>query len=119
MADLPSSRVVTKIVLPVADMDEAVAFYRRLGFSVESFDPGYAWVTHSGDEILHLRLVEGLDPVANEAVGYLHVRDVAPWHAAWVAAGVEVGDVEDLPWSMREFVVDDPSGNRLRVGANL
>ena len=36
-----------------------------------------------------------------------------------VNAGVDVGEIADMPWQMREFAVLDPSGNRLRIGHNL
>ncbi len=118
-ANNPGTRIVTKIIFPVADMDGALSFYRSLGFDVESFDGGYAWVRHRGEEILHLALVAELRPADNHAAGYFHVQDVDEWHDAWSAAGVEVGPLIDHPWQMREFAMTDPSGNLLRVGQNL
>lgn len=119
MATAPNDKIVTKIIFPVSDMAPAVAFYRSLGFEVESYDDGYAWVRHKGGEILHLAAVPELDPDSNRAAGYFHVQDVAAWHGVWTEAGVELGPVEDLPWKMREFRLTDPSGNLLRVGQNI
>ncbi len=115
---LPAERIVTKIIFPVRDMAEAVAFYEAIGFEVEAFDESYAWVRHRGEEILHLALSADLDPATNGAAGYFHVQDPDRWHAACGEA-VEPGDVADRPWGMREFALRDPSGNLLRVGANL
>ncbi len=115
----PGTRIVAKIIFPVADMDEAVAFYRLLGFAAETYDGGYAWVTSGGGEVLHLALTEDLDRAANPAAGYFHVQDVDDWHRAWAESGVEVGALVDHPWQMREFSLRDPSGNLLRVGQNL
>jgi catechol-2,3-dioxygenase len=115
----PGSRIVTKIVFPVADMGEALAFYRQLGFDVETYDGGYSWVTNSGAEVLHLALAADLDRAANPSAGYFHVQDVDDWHAAWTRCGAEVSSVEDHPWQMREFSLRDPSGNFSRVGQNL
>ncbi|MEM9607997.1 MAG: VOC family protein [Actinomycetota bacterium] len=115
---LPSERIVTKIIFPVSDMTVAIGFYEGLGFEVEAFDAGYAWVRHRGEEVLHLAAVNGLDPEANAAAGYFHVQDAAAWHAALDGTpGVEA--LLDQPWGMREFRVTDPSGNLLRVGQNL
>lgn len=119
MAAPPVEKIVTKIIFPVIDMDTAITFYRSLGFEVESYDGGYAWVRHRGDEVLHLALVDDLNHATNRAAGYFHVQDASAWHTAWTEAGVTLGPVEDLPWQMREFRLTDPSGNLLRVGQNI
>lgn len=115
----PGTRIVAKIIFPVADMDESIAFYRLLGFAVDTDGGGYAWVTNGGGEVLHLALTDDLDRSSNPAAGYFHVQDVDDWHAAWATTGVEVGALVDQPWQMREFSLRDPSGNLLRVGENL
>lgn len=114
-----TTRIVPKTILPVTSMEPAASFYRRLGFDVQSYDSGYAWVLHDGEEIVHLRVVVGLDAAANASSCYLHVGDAGRWHAAWIAAGVSVGPLEDQSWGMREFAVADPSGNLIRVGQNI
>ncbi|CAN5834609.1 N/A [soil metagenome] len=113
-----SFRVVAKPILPVADMERAVGFYRQLGFEVEAYDPGYNIVSHSGEEILHLRVVEDLNPASNAASVYFHVQDVDAVHAEWASDGVATDGVVDQPWGMREFTVTDPAGNLIRVGQN-
>jgi catechol 2,3-dioxygenase-like lactoylglutathione lyase family enzyme len=114
----PLGRVVSRPILAVADMEAAIDFYRRLGLDVASFDQRYAWVRHRGDEVLHLRLVDGFDPATNSGSAYLHVRDVDLWWEAMTALGVEIERPDDMPWGMREFAVTDPSGNLVRVGSN-
>ncbi len=104
-------------ILPVADMAAAVAFYQELGFDVIGHDDGYALVLHGDEEIFHLRLEPGLDPVGNPAALYLHVDDADAWHARWRDVGAS--GVADEPWGMREFSLRDPSGNLIRVGHNL
>ena len=113
------SHVVAQAILPVAPMQPAIDFYRRLGFDVTAYDPNYAWVSLSGHELFHLRHVPELDPAANASSCYLQVDDVDGWHAAWSAADSGVGPVADQPWEMREFAVRDPSGNLVRVGQHL
>lgn len=110
--------LVAKIVFPVHDMAVAAAFYRSLGFDVEGYDDGYAWVRHDGAEVVHLALVADLDPGANHAAGYWHVLDVDRWHERFAAAGDARGEIRVQPWGMREFRLIDPSGNLLRVGEN-
>lgn len=115
----PGTRIVPKIIFPVANMSEAIAFYIKLGFEIENYDSGYAWVTNAGDEVLHLQLVADLDRDTNHSSGYFHVQDVDRWHAAWTGADVDVSALANQPWQMREFSLRDPSGNVLRVGENL
>lgn len=109
-------RIVAKIVFPTADMTVSIGFYRSLGFEVESYDAGYAWVRLGGAEVLHLAHVDGLDVDANRAAGYWHVQDADRWHERLVAG--DPTPVVDQPWGMREFSLTDPSGNLLRVGHN-
>lgn len=110
--------VVVRAVLPVADLAVAGAFHARLGFEVTTYDDGYAWVNHHGDEVYHLRLVADLDPTANAATAFAFVGDVDAWHRRCIRAGLDPSPVVDEPWGMREFTVVDPSGNHLRLGTN-
>ena len=114
-----ASRVIPRAILPVVDMDEALSFWQGLGFDARSWDGGYALVRHEGQELLHLRLIDGLEPDSNPGSAYLHVASADDWHAAWREAGIVLGDIADEPWGMREFAFRDPSGNLVRVGSNL
>jgi hypothetical protein len=106
-------------IFPVVDMVATRAFYARAGFTIDSYDDGYAFVLRDGREVLHLASSGVVDPERNPAACYLHAPDADAWHTAWVAAGLPVGEIADQEWGMREFEVRDPSGNLLRVGRNL
>ena len=112
-------RPVTNPVLTVGDLGRAASFYERLGFSVDRYDDGYAWVKHCSWEWFHLAAA---DPDrAGGAGAYLHVADVDAWHAAMTtddAAATAVGDIAVQPWGKREFSITDPWGNVVRVGAD-
>jgi len=113
-----SFQVVGKAILPVIEMEDAISFYRRLGFDVEPYDDGYSFVNNAGAEILHLRFVEDLDPERNAASVYFHVRDADAVHREWTGKGIAIDNIADRPWGMREFTVTDPAGNLIRVGQN-
>ena len=113
-----SFRAVVKPILPVVEMDDAISFYRRLGFDIEPYSDGYSIVRSSGEEILHLRVVDDLDPSRNAASVYFHVRDVDAVHREWIDNGLATDEIVDQPWGMREFTVTDPAGNLIRVGQN-
>lgn len=120
LSRLLQPELVAKPILPVADLAEAVEFYRSLGFRVTAYDAGYAWVYEGEREFMHLRHVAGLDTTANAASVYLHVQDADVWFARIAAAlGDAVTAVADMPWEMREFSFTDPFGNLVRVGQNL
>ena len=106
-------------IFPVADMSSAQSFYQRLGFRVNLFDSGYAVVADDSGEILHLRAVIEVMPEANLSSAYLNVIDADDLHDKWTETGISMTKVEDRPWGMREFSLEDPSGNTLRVGMNL
>jgi uncharacterized glyoxalase superfamily protein PhnB len=69
-------------------------------------------------ERLDLDRIEGFNPATTHAGCYLINDDVDDWHARFVAAGLAVTPIEDMPWGMHEFTLTDPSGNHIRVGRN-
>ena len=111
--------LISTPTLPVADMAEAVAFYRAAGFDVREYEGGgFAFVTHEDESVLDLDLIDGLDRTANPAGCYVIVPAVDAWHARLGELRAAVTSVQDQPWGMREFTLTDPSGNHIRFGAN-
>lgn len=108
-------------VLPVHDLDLAEAVHGSLGLEVVRYDDTYAFVLLDDRELWHLSVVDGLDPADNHAAVHVQVGDVDALHEQVCAAatGARVSMLVDQPWGMREFVVVDPSGNRVRVGAAI
>ncbi|MEZ5412162.1 MAG: VOC family protein [Acidimicrobiales bacterium] len=97
-------------------MSEAVAFCQAAGFTVRSYDAGFAFVHFNEVSVFDLGLEVGLDPSFNRAGCYIIVPDVDAWHRRLSTASLSVTPVEEQPWGMREFTLTDPSGNRLRIG---
>jgi catechol 2,3-dioxygenase-like lactoylglutathione lyase family enzyme len=100
-------------VVPVRDVQEAIAFYRdRLGFQL-AFEQGeYAGVRRDAVE-LHL------DGVVNGGAGLVTCRietDGVDELYAEVEPGGAVDPAEPIrttPWGSRQFSVLDPNGNRI------
>ncbi len=113
-----ATRPTVNPILPVSDMDRAIAFYRSVGFAVTAYDPGYAWVRTCGWEFFHLASAPSLRPGESTAAAYIHVADVDEWDRAITtqAPDVAVADVVAQPWGIREFSIADPDGNILRIG---
>jgi uncharacterized glyoxalase superfamily protein PhnB len=104
-------------ILPVRDIDEAVAFYPSAGFAGRVYEGGgFAFMERNDESVFDLDHVADVDPAANGAGCYLIVPDVDAWHAQLQASGLPVTALEDQPWGMREFTLTDPSGNHVRIG---
>jgi catechol 2,3-dioxygenase-like lactoylglutathione lyase family enzyme len=106
---------VTRVApfLRVADAEVSAAWYARLGFTV-------AWRTRaqphlplfvaieSGDALLFLS--EHTGDAHPDGLVYLYVDDVD-------AVAAEFGETAELAYyGMREIELEDPDGNRLRIG---
>jgi catechol 2,3-dioxygenase-like lactoylglutathione lyase family enzyme len=101
---------------PVSDIAAAVAFYRaRLGF-----DLGWIW----GDPPTHANVCRGAidislmqkPPEAGTGEAYVALRGVDAYFAELRGRGVEVSELDDREYGMRDFALVDPDGNRLVFG---
>jgi predicted enzyme related to lactoylglutathione lyase len=107
-------------VLPVRDLDAALAHYARLGFTTWSHDLGYA-IAERDDVHLHLSRVEHIDPATSVVSVYLYVADADALAAEWRSSGA-LGvfvDPVDTDYGLREGAHIDPDGNLLRYGSPL
>jgi uncharacterized glyoxalase superfamily protein PhnB len=113
--------VEIKAFVPARDFERSMAFYAALGFTRASVDDGIAYF-HCGDASFLLQGFFVAEHAANFQM-HLQVEDVDAWHA--VAKGVatkfdvRIGEPEDRPWAMRDFVLFDPSGVLWRVAQNI
>jgi catechol 2,3-dioxygenase-like lactoylglutathione lyase family enzyme len=99
-------------VLPVSDLDRALAHYARLGFRTSRHDDDYGFAAWAGLE-LHL----SVDTSAAGVEVFLHVLDADAVATAWAGDGTTAAT--DRPWHVREGSHVDPDGNLLRFGSPL
>lgn len=104
--------------LPVVDMADAIRFYEAAGLDVERYDDGFAFVRLNDQSVFDLDLCADMKPDTNHAGCYIIAPDVDGWHARLVTAGLDVTQIDDMPWGMHEFTLTDPSGNHIRVGCS-
>ena len=104
------------VILPVADVDRAKAFYEGLGWNVDQDNVvgdelRFVQVTAPGSAC-SIAFGKGLtDKVPGSMEGLqVVVDDIEAAHDHLVAAGVEVRGVEDFPWG-RFCWFTDPDGN--------
>lgn len=123
-------------VLPVADIDRAVAFWReRLGFNVGHADAGYAILERDMIEV-HLwaatdstwkerpdkPIITGAETfLAGTASARVHVDGIEDLFREMQAASVlhPAGALSDKPYGLREFAVLDLDGNLITFFSHL
>ena len=103
--------------LPVADVEQAVAFYvDRLGFQL-----GWKWgspVTHASvcRDSVSLDLISAPEGRRGTAMAYIQVSGVDTYFSELKEKDLGATEPQDRPYGMRDFEVVDPDGNRLAFG---
>jgi GNAT superfamily N-acetyltransferase len=101
--------------LPVVNVTETAEFYRDIfGFKIEwTWENDYGAV--SRDQALFY--LSATRPPIAPVTCILNVPVVDPLYEEWRAKGAKiVSKLEDKPWNMREFTVEENNGHRFRVG---
>ena len=109
-------------VLATTDVLKTAEYYRDvLGFKIDDTYSGPEWAMLWAD---HCQLYLSLNPdMATSAHGQ-QVAITAPGiddvYIAHKANGANiVSDIEDQPWGIREYIVEDPNGYHLRFGSHI
>ena len=100
----------------VADLDTAREFYERLLGRPPDLVPNdreAAWQLHEGAWIVLIADARG----AGGAQHTLILPELEPFLAAARDAGIDAGPVEPVGEGMRQSIIEDPDGNRLKVAA--
>ena len=105
------------VSVPVSDVDRAKEFYvERVGFNLDhdhqvSPDLRFVQLTPPGSGC-SIAIGTGMSSAPPGSVGGLQlvVPDIEAAHAHLAARGVEVGEIQDLPWGSFVFFTD-PDGN--------
>lgn len=110
---------IRTVSIPVNDQDDALRFYRGLGFAVlrDTPTPNGRWIELApGNEAVILTL-EPADPeVHRGAIGIRFASDdVEAAHAAMRTAGVEVDEILRWPGVPAMFSWRDPDGNAFSI----
>lgn len=102
-------------ILPSSDLDRTAAFYARAGFAGADRYEGYLLLHNDGVE-LHFAYHDTVTP----STCFVHVADAMKMWKQLRDLGVEgVGEIADQDYGLREFVLTDPDGNRVRIGSPL
>jgi len=107
-------------MLAVASMPASVAFYRKLGFEVQTRRDDWGWAMLRFDEC-RIMLDQSINsPPGTPRLGvlYLYPDDVAAYHRRLRDNGLDVAELDITFYGLTEFRLDDPDGNRLWIGQN-
>ncbi|MCA8939048.1 MAG: VOC family protein [Planctomycetes bacterium] len=109
-------------MLGVPDVQAAIAFWRdQLGFEVmgtyddEGGKACWAYLRQADTPIMLNLEEEGLDAARGSTL-YFYPEDVAALHASFKGQGLEVSDLEDTFYGMKEFELIAPGGHALWFG---
>lgn len=110
----PATAARTAIpILPSTDLDRTAAFYTTASFQETARYDGYL-LLGNGDTELHFETEPGRTPGAC----FLHVGDaMILWKTLRERGVAGVGPIVDQDYGLREFVLTDPDGNRVRFGS--
>jgi catechol 2,3-dioxygenase-like lactoylglutathione lyase family enzyme len=103
--------------LPVSDVEQALAFYvDKLGFNL-----GWKWgspLTHANAcrDCIAVDLIAAPAQRCGTAMAYIKIRGVDAYFAELKGRNLELSDLGDRQYGMRDFEVIDPFGNRLAFG---
>ncbi|GAA0469347.1 hypothetical protein Aca07nite_28000 [Actinoplanes capillaceus] len=111
----PASARAAIPILPSSDLDRTAAFYTGAGFTETERHDGYLLLHNSGVE-LHFTH----EPSPTPGQCFLHVADAAKmWKQLRDHHIAGVGEIAEQDYGLREFVLTDPDGNRVRIGSPI
>jgi catechol 2,3-dioxygenase-like lactoylglutathione lyase family enzyme len=117
-------REASEPILPVHDLSRTRAFYESLGFTAGYHDDRYE-ILRRGNLVVHLEPRDDLVPATNRTSCYWRVTDADVLYQEFVSLELPTEGLPHLtapydePWGMREFTLQDPAGNLIRVGHEL
>ena len=104
-------------ILASHDIAMTQRFYAELGFEPAGQYDGYL-LLHDGPVELHFCKPAAGEPAAVPGTCFVHVRDAEAYWKQLSARGVAgVAMPEEKDYGLVEFVVTDPTGNRIRFGS--
>jgi catechol 2,3-dioxygenase-like lactoylglutathione lyase family enzyme len=106
-------------MLPVRSISASIAFYQKLGFSVEKRNDDWHWAMLCFDEC-RLMVDQSINiyrEAPRQGVIYLYPETIVEYHRQMRANGLIIPDLETTFYGLTEFRLNDPDGNRLWIGA--
>lgn len=112
-----------KAFVPARDFELSKQFYQDVGFTLASDTDGVAYFRHGNASFLLQNFY--VRELAENLMMHLLVESVDAWWASIQERkiaekyGVRIFPPERRPWTMRDFVLVDPSGVLWRIAENI
>lgn len=100
----------------VGDMEQALAFYGRLGFQTTYHDEGFAIIARDGIN-LHLNAYD--EPPKGHSVCWIGVTNIEALYQQYVPTNAVQSPLEAKPWGLKEFFIRDPFRNLILFAERL
>lgn len=113
---MPLTRLIP--MLPVRDLARSLAFYEKLGFTVQDRwdEQGWAMLRNGDCQLMLDRSINHPPDAPRTSVVYLYPDDITGYHHDVRERGLAVPALEVTFYGMMEFRLEDPDGNRLWIG---
>lgn len=92
----------------VGAMEQALAFYQRLGFVTTYQDEGFAIVERDGID-LHLNSSD--EPLQRRSVCWIGMTNIEALYQEYLPSGAISSPLVAQPWGLKEFSLRDPFRN--------
>jgi catechol 2,3-dioxygenase-like lactoylglutathione lyase family enzyme len=119
MSSSPRSQPTLLTVAPrfvVRDMEQALAFYRQLGFHTTYHDEHFAVLERDGVD-LHLNCY--VDAPKSHAVCWIGVTNSDALYQQYLPTNAICSPLKTQPWGFKEFMIRDPFGNGILFAERL
>ncbi|MCW8934207.1 MAG: VOC family protein [Gammaproteobacteria bacterium] len=113
-------------VIQCTYIEKTLEFYqqalRYIIISKTESDTGLQWAYIKSDNtyLMLQKNTETLPQTHNKAI-VLHyfTSDVSAQHQFMTARGINVGQIEDTAYHVRQFFIEDPEGNKIAIGQDI
>ncbi len=101
----------------VQDLEQALIFYRQLGFQTTYHDEHFAVLERDG-VALHLNHLPDA-PSSSRAVCWIGVTNSEALYQQYLPTNAVCSPLKTQPWGFKEFMIRDPFGNGMLFAEHI
>ena len=113
-------------VIQCAHIEKTLEFYqqalRYIIVNKTESDTGLQWAYIKSDNT-YLMLQKNTEISSRDQrqpiVLHYFTSDISAQHQFMTAKGINVGQIEDTAYHIRQFFIEDPEGNKIAIGQNI